>query len=517
MGEQLDPFQSMERELAKRHVTHFTRWTFPRYVSDPFHWLVGDRLTAVVDGEIDALMVFAPPQVGKSELCSVRTPAFWMAKHPEEPVILASYEAELAQARSKEARALVGSDEFADIFPGLEIDPSKASGGLWKLLNHRAQMRAAGIGGGLTGHGAGIGIIDDPVKNWKDALSPTYRETAWSWYLSSFRTRLAERGRRIVVATRWNYDDLPGRILKSEGAWPHGKWHVLRIPALAETQEERDENNRLMGLPTGEPDPLGREPGESVAPRRFSRQTLEATRDDVGPSVWAALFQGTPRPNEGRLFNVDKVEYVDVEPSGVRWVRYWDFAASTKKSADRASGAKVGIKDGRTIIGSMRYGRFGPGVLEREVVQTAETDGRRVPIVIEREPGSAGELLVKSMVRLMQGYVVNGDPVSGDKVLRAHPFAAQMEAGNVTFVRASWNGPVLDEMAVAPFGEHDDLWDPIVGGYNRLTRRPASKRRAIDLWAEKPETNAGADPEREAEERRRGEEAEKMLREYETR
>src|SRR5262249_21003751 len=204
---------------------------------------------------------------------------------------------------------------------------------LWQLEAHRGFMLAAGVGGPITGHGAKLGIIDDPIENWQESQSEVVRETAWEWYRSTFRTRIWEGGAIVVIMTRWHEDDLAGRLLQDQP----GQWTVLRLTALAETQAERDENNKLLGLPLGEPDPLGRQPGEPLCPGRFSLPALEALRRDVGSLGWSGQYQGSQRAPEGNRFKRAWFPLVDSAPYTASRVRYWDRAA-TEADGDFTAG-----------------------------------------------------------------------------------------------------------------------------------------------------------------------------------
>ena len=156
------------------------------------------------------------------------------------------------------------------LFPGLELDPKRHATQNWKLHGHRGGMVAAGVGGPITGHGAMLGIIDDPFENWEAAQSPTVRKRVWEWWRGTFRTRVWEGGAIVLIMTRWHADDLAGRILEQQG----DEWTVLRLPATAESQKDRELNDRYLGLPIGEADPLGREEGEPLCPGSFSADAL---------------------------------------------------------------------------------------------------------------------------------------------------------------------------------------------------------------------------------------------------
>lgn len=249
--------------------------------------------------------------VHNSAATSEKFPAFWLGKRPNDSVIIASYGAELAEEKSRKVRDLVESDAYTNLFgrratqdaSPVEINAASRAVYKWHLAApYRGGVRSGGVEGPITGFPSKLGIIDDPVKDMKEAQSPTIRESVWTWYRSVFRTRVNEGGAIIIIMTRWAEQDLVGKLLADA---EDNEWTVLRFTALAETQEERDRNNQFLRLPVGLPDPLGREPGEPLAPGRFSREELLKIRRDVGPIIWGALYDSVPRQREGGMFKRD--------------------------------------------------------------------------------------------------------------------------------------------------------------------------------------------------------------------
>ena len=420
----------------------------------------------VVRGETKRLMIFAPPQHGKSELTSVRLPAFWLGNRPDDPVILASYAADLAYSKSRQARQVVESPEFRLLFPEVATNPSSRAVNNWEMAGKRGGMLAVGVGGPITGHGAMLGIIDDPFENWEQAQSETYRERAWEWYRTTFRTRVWEQGAIVLIMTRWHEDDLAGRILQQQA----GQWTVLRLPAISETQTERDFHNGRMNLPLGQRDPLKRRPGQPLAPGRYSLKALEALRADVGSLGWNAEYQGAPTVAEGSRFKRSWFQIVDVRPDGGKWVRYWDKAATAGGGAYTA-GALVGCVGNTYYVADVKRGQWSAGERDKIMRQTAEMDGIGVQIVVEQEPGSGGKESAEASIRTLAGFAVYADKVTGDKDVRLEPFAAQAEAGNVRMVRGAWNGAFLDEIAAVPNGRYRDQSDAAGGAFNKLAHR----------------------------------------------
>jgi predicted phage terminase large subunit-like protein len=463
---------------------HFTNLTFPGYRAEAAHKLIASHLDRVVSGEVKRLMIFAPPQHGKSELVSVRFPACWLGRRPDDPVILASYGASLAEAKSRGARQIVESDEYGLIFPGLTTRSDSRAVDRWELADpHRGSLLAVGVGGPILGHGARLGLIDDPFENWEQVQSQVMRDKVWDWWRTTFRTRIWEGGAIVLVMTRWHEDDLAGRLLAEQA----NRWTVLRLPAIAETQEGRDANDRYLHLATGKPDPIGRKEGEALCPLRFSRSTLEEIRTDVGSIAWGAEYQGVPRAPEGNRFKrhwFDKI--VPAAPIKARRVRYWDKAA-TEDGGARSAGVLMAMAEDKTVyIENALYGHWSAGHRDQVMRQAAEVDARRyrnsVQIWTEQEPGSGGKESAQNSARLLTGFPVHADKVTGDKDVRMEPFAAQAEAGNVMLVRGAWNGDWLEEICSLPNGRLRDLADATAGAYNKLARDRRMKGSDTDFY-----------------------------------
>jgi predicted phage terminase large subunit-like protein len=472
----------------RNNLLDFTAYTYPGYKPEAVHSLISMHLDALVLGDIDKLIVTMQPQIGKSELCSVRFPAYWLAKRPDDPVILCSYGSSLAEDKSRQVRELVQSDEFLKLFPDFQLRKDSLSVQLWKLDGHKGQLLAAGVGGPITGQPAKLGLIDDFFENWEAAVSKNNRDKIWDWYRSTFRVRLHEGSARLIVATRWHQDDLIGRILNSPGS---NEWTVLRIPALAETQEERDKANKQYNLPPGREDPLGREPGEPASPKRFSKPYMLEMKRDVGTLVWNAEYQGAPSALEGlkikrdwfRFISPGDPTFVEVTVQGtqefsVRWVRYWD-KAGTDESEDRNADYTVGVlmaydtRSNTTYIVDVVRGQWNIFKRNKIMLETAMRDAAfygkmTTHIWHEQEPGSAGKDAALLIDQMLRAYPVYHETSTGSKEVRAQAFTAHVEGRNVVIVQGEWNEAYLDELAAFPSGEHDDQVDATSGAYNKL-------------------------------------------------
>ena len=265
---------------ARERLLAFAQWTMPRYIPGPHHHLIAEHLEAIERGDIKRLLIFAPPQHGKSQLASIHFPAWYLLRHPARRVITASYGDILAHTFGWGARNILSSEEAQEIFPGVTLAGDSKAKNLWHT-NHGGRLLSVSVGSGVTGHGADLFNIDDPVKSRAEAESLTYRENLWQWWKAEARTRLAPHGAVVGTLTRWHEDDWAGRVLAERAE----DWTVLKLPALAEAG-----------------DLLGRQPGEALWPELFSLEVLAELRQDIGSRDWAALYQQRPAPEEGAIF-----------------------------------------------------------------------------------------------------------------------------------------------------------------------------------------------------------------------
>jgi hypothetical protein len=232
-------------------------------------------------------MVFMPPRHGKSEIVSVQFPAWLIGKDKDRQIIESSYSGDLATDFGRQTRDLIANKEFSNIFKDVSLSEDSQAKGKWNT-NGRGAYNAVGVGGATTGKGADILIIDDPIKNRQDADSEVIRETAWSWYRSTARTRLSPKGAIILVMTRWHDDDLAGRILKSENA---DKWDIIKLPAIAVEDEQM------------------RQKGEALWANHFTLENLLETKSDLGGYEWSALYQQEPVDEDSQEFKKQWFKY----------------------------------------------------------------------------------------------------------------------------------------------------------------------------------------------------------------
>lgn len=384
---------------------------------------LNNKLLDLAAGRITRLAVFMPPRHGKSELCSRYFPAWFLGTFPDKRIIQAGYGNQFAARWGRHTRNAIDEAHARGIF-SIRVDPTKSSADEWDVAGHEGGMFCAGVGGGVTGQGADLLTIDDPVKSRQEAESLTYRERSWAWYTDDLYTRLHPGARVLLVATRWHHDDLSGRILRADEA--RGEWEVINFPALAE-----------------EADVLGRQPGEALWPQRYDEAAIANLRATLGSYSFAALCQQRPAPREGGMFKRAWFQIVDAAPVEGDRARGWDLAA-TEGGGDWTVGVR-GVHNGRYYIEDVRREQLGPAGVRDLVRRTAQHDGPAVRVSLPQDPGQAGKEQAQEYTRLLAGYPIRTSPETGPKHIRAEAFAAQAEAGNVALVRGPWNEAFIEE------------------------------------------------------------------------
>lgn len=455
--------------LARTDFQCFVRKMKPSFYVSPFSSRVcaaiDEFLLAVENEERPVLVLLGPPQHGKSELVSRMLPAYALGKHPSYRIGGCSYAADLARDMNRDVQRIILSQEYAETFPGTRLNVRRtAKHGVneamnserFELVNQDGGYVGVGVGGPLTGKSLHIGIIDDPIKNMEEALSTTIKERVWRWYKSTFLTRLSQRSGQIIMQTRWTTDDLAGRILETE---PRAK--LLSFEALTE-----NEDGTLSAL----------------VPRMHSVESLLEKKAIMAPWEWSALYEQRPVPRSGGYFKYEWFEIVDTLPDDVIRVRGWDFAAS-EGDVPYTCGVKISYSPRTSLyyVEDSTRGRWTPGKVEKVLVLTTTMDGRNVAVSMPQDPGQAGKSQKYSFTKLLAGYPVTFSPESGSKEVRAMPFAAQCEIGNVKLLRGAWNKDYIDELCVFPKGPYKDQVDASSRAFSWLVTQGFRRNRATPV------------------------------------
>ena len=497
------------------------------------------KLDDITSGRSKRLMIFMPPRHGKSELVSVRYAAWRLRQDPTMNIILGSYSQRLANRFSRKIRTTweeAGQIENGQLRIENKEDKSgkSAAGHGTKSRSSKTQsagtsstnaasdnsqlstvnsqssstrsrlntasewetglgggVRAVGVGAGITGFGANLIIIDDPVKSRAEAESETFRNRAWEWFNDDIYTRLEPNASIILIQTRWHEDDLSGRLLQEmqDGG---EKWDIVCLPAIAEATD----NGQLQPIDNGQliidnekpsstvtskditqnspaiincqlsiincPDPLGRNPGDALWPERFPVPELLRIKRQMGTYSFSALYQQRPVPLEGGLFKKSWfAQIIPVPPHGLRWFRGYDLAISTKTSADYTASARCAIdRQGNIYIADVYRARLEyPD--QRKFVIDRMTKERDTEHGIEA--AMHAQAFIQDLRRMpgLARFAIKPVRVISDKFTRALAWANRAEEGKIILVRGPWIHPFLDEVCSFPNSPHDDQVDAV--------------------------------------------------------
>lgn len=422
-----------------------------------------------------------PPGSGKSEIICYYD-SIWLLEHdPSRRIVLASYAGTLAEEQGKRVRNTI---ETTQDICSTRIKQDSRAADRWRTVAGGG-MWTTGIGGSLTGRRASNLKIDDPHKNFAEAMSEKNQLDTWYWYGSTARTRLLPRSSIACIQTRWAEGDLIGRLRANDAKT--NEWCFAVLPAVAETTETlatvigqywvdylKAKNIELFDW--------HRDTGEALWPELepgmpwFDEEEYASIRAEVGEVVWAGLYQQRPAPMEGGMFKREHWQRIDAMPAGpATYVRRWDLAATADTSAD-ATASCLMAHHHRTkmlyIIEMTRHRLDTPDV-EDLVRQTAIADREKygqVYIRVEREPGASGKAVESNYLRtVLQGFPAEFIPSSGKKEVRALPFSGQVGARHVHLCRRAtvdgfyetpeWWSWFIEEAAAFPNAKHDDMVD----------------------------------------------------------
>lgn len=486
------------RELARRNFINFCMYMDVKYETPPHIRLLAAKLQQVAkyilsngkDG-IGRLMIMMPPQHGKSLIASKMFPTWMLGLSPDSRVILASYGVDLAVRHSRFIRDAVMSAEFTALFgrksvmeDAVVISSDSRSAENWDLAQpYYGGVKAAGVGGGITGLPAHLLIVDDPFKNREEAESESRRDLVDDWYRSSARTRLRPNAAVVIFHTRWHPDDLAGRLMRRMTSDPLAdQWEIINLPALAldsypaDEAEQRRKMNDGVYLPLE--DALGRKPGQPLWPLAYTENYLIGTRAELGLYDFEALYQQMPYLREGGMFKREYFDVVSSSPENVSArVMFWDKAGTRSgREGDKAAGVLGSITaNGDVYIEFVIAKRMTPHEREETMARIGKelyTQYGPFEIWHQQDPGSAGldSALATNDNLANAGLIGHFETVSGKKLVRAGNFATKAEAARVHLVYGSWNQPFVDALAAftGRDGDPDDEVDAASSMVNKL-------------------------------------------------
>lgn len=415
------------------HATPVFVWSWSYQV------LIQRHIQMILNSQIDRLILTVPPRHGKSEMVTVRLPVYCMERDETFRAIVGAYSQSLARKFSRKSRKLARER-------GVKLSREASNVDDWETETSApvpGGLRAAGVGVGITGMGANGGIVDDPVKNRKEANSEVYREAVWDWYRDDLSTRLEPGAFLIVIMTRWHEDDMAGRLIREEGAIDEGgQWTVINLPALAE-----------IG------DLLDRPEGAALCPERYDEVALDRIKQTLGDS-FNALYQGRPSAATGNIVKRKWFHYYGARPSAnvtLEIVQSWDTAS---KGDQQGSAYSVCTTWAVTRVGAYLLDVY------RERLNYPDLKRAAASLASKWEPGtvliedkSTGQSLIQELRSETSVPVVSIEP-EGDKITRMVVESSAYESGWVYHPEGEpWLADYESELAGFPFAPAADQVD----------------------------------------------------------
>ncbi len=419
-----------------------------------------ERVERYVAGEdppvgIPRLIVETPPRHWKSSLVSGKFPAWFLGRHPHRTVLLASHEVTLAEQFSRQTRDMVlGNPHYRTVFPKVKLKAGSRDAKEWALVGQtRSSLRAAGVGGTMTGRGGHLLLVDDPTAGLEQALSGAIQENEEQWYEGQWYNRREPRAAMVIIMQRWPGRDFVERRLLAEKERGADHWEILRLPALADKEE----------------DPLGRKLGEPLWPDRWGNAFYPDTRANLLPWVWEAVWQQNPTMPEGTLIKRAWFEFVPHLPIGAAWhVRPWDCAFTeaqlTGDDPDFTATCLACAWNDLLYLGSPRLFRADLDKLPGEIIAAKMQEP-----AVRYGGGKAWveSAIAKAMANQGLAFERYAEPL--DKLSRASAWINRAGIGRVILVGtpAEWE-PFLAQWTGFPHAKHDDAVDCVSGAAQML-------------------------------------------------
>lgn len=456
-------------ELATRHLKHLATYVNDDIFNEWFHVVVYDVLDKWIAGDIKKLAIFMPPQHGKSTMSSIMTPAMILGQRPDAKIVVCSYSDKLASKFNRGCQDIIDSQDYKTIFPetilpakGIETTNELRNNTYFETVKKKGFFKAVSVNGTLTGDSVDFGIIDDPIKDRKQANSETYRRNLWDWYNDVFSTRLHNNSSQLMLFTRWHEDDLAGRLFNPKNEnydeIEAKEWTIICLQAL---KEEKTPFPNAMQIK----DP--RKVGEALWPSKHSRKKHEKTKR-TSPVTHASLNQQRPAPAEGNKikrewFNIIRENELPFNSRSVKRDFWIDGAFTDKTENDESAQLSCSFHKGNLYIFHCtgvrkelnEYLKF-----IRPWLKQTGYDGRS-SIYIEMKASGYGfySMLKSPQYGNHNCRKINNKTVAAGKINRVENAQPTLASGKVFLVMGPWIKEFVDQCASFPNATHDDMVD----------------------------------------------------------
>ncbi len=441
------------RNEAKDSLIGYAKFQMEEYKTPPHIKKLAEKLEAVERGEVKRLAIFMPPRHGKSILTSEFFPAWYMGRNPDKYIICSTYAQDLADDFGRKVRNQLQDPRYTDVFPDTHLATDSAS--VRRFHTQKGGVYyAVGAGSAITGRGAHLLLIDDPIKGREEADSAAMRGNLLDWYRSTAYTRLMPGGSVIVIQTRWHEDDLAGWILRETG---HEGWDIVEFPAILD-----DRAAKMLDLKVGSP----------LWEDAYPLERLEEIKKTVGTREWTSLYAQKPSIEEGNLVKRWWWKYWKKEhpPEFDYIIQSWDTAYTVSETSDYSACTTWGVFSGEGGYNLYLMDAFRERLTFPELKNAAiSLYNNHQPDLILVEAKASGLSLVQELMRT--GLPIHPfNPKRMDKLARVHSVTPLFESGRVYAPDTDETEMVVSQCAAFPNTKHDDLVDSTSQALIRLRK-----------------------------------------------
>lgn len=383
---------------------------------------------------------------------------YLFGKNPNEEIIFGSYSGDLATRMGLDVQRNIDNPLYNKVFPHVLLPESefapkitrgeekKRTSDFFELLKNKGSFRAAGVGQGINGMGGSVLILDDPIKDSKEASSAVVRQSTWDWYSTTFRSRLLFEGKVLIIMTRWHEDDPAGRLIEMMNKDPLAdQWEIVNFPAIKEDNENKD-------------DP--REIGEALWPSHFPLNELHKIRAGIPPHYWSSLYQQSPTQAGGNRVKREHFQFYDKLPSNIiKKTITVDCSFKKTEDTDFVS-IQVWVNSGPNFYKVWRVkDRMGFSATLKAIATVIAMHPDYSEIIIEEKANGAA--IIDVLKSKFYGVIAINPTES--KEARLEACSPLIEAGNV-FLPSNpacydWVEDFIKEVTAFPKGKNDDQVD----------------------------------------------------------
>jgi len=479
-------YKKLELDKGRTTLQGFTAYTKKNYEFEWFHKTVCKYLDKLERGEIKKLMIFIPPQHGKSELSSRRLPAYLLGRNPKIKIGLASYSADLSSSFNRDVQNIIDTDEYKKLFPKTRLNGKGVQGASGELKNvnffetigYKGFLKTVGVKGSLTGTPLDFGIVDDPFKDRAEANSKVVRDSVWNWYQDVFLSRLHNDSKQLLLFTRWHEDDIAGRILNPKNEHydeeEASEWVVIALPVLKEKTKPIQQ-----ALDINDP----REIDEALWERRHSAKRMKAKRRIN--SNFNSLYQQRPTAQAGNKIREewfiikDKSELpFNINHVAPDFIIDGAFTDNTKNDETGLGSVYFNKADGNLYIFNISGVRKELYELLKYFKVYARSNYYKPKSSVFIELKASGYPLKSMLSKIEYGGFnargINSKLVALGKYNRVENCEPFIASGRVILVKGGWNRRFIDQCKAFPNDTNDDMVDVLTYAIHRYFIKKSS-------------------------------------------